>query len=63
VIPFLTSFGFWPVQLSLDCCDFSAFVLHIQKEAADSLVRTIPSESFRETKFSYKMRLNCDFIS
>lgn len=22
MIPFLTSFGFWPVQLSLDCCDF-----------------------------------------
>ncbi len=55
MIPFLTSFGFWPVQLSLDCCDFSAFVLHIQKEAADSLVRTIPSESFGETKFANKM--------
>jgi len=55
VIPFLTSFGFWPVQMSLGCCDFSAFVLHIQKEAADSLVRTIPSESFGETKFANKM--------
>ncbi len=43
------------MQLSLDCCDFSAFVLHIQKEAADSLMRTIPSESFGETKFANEM--------